>query len=134
MKFQNCTLYHNGMLGFSAIECKEVSIVIGKYAQYPSAVHVTFVPKGKRKDRGFVQTFEPSVVVAAGFGNPDPQNMVPISNDGVVAVSRSKYSSCDSRWISDFQAEILPKLEVLFNAIGHNSHSPAPSLATVAAC
>lgn len=133
MKFQNCTLYHNGFLGFSAIECKEVEIKIGKYAQYPSAVHVTFVPKGKRKARGFVQGYEPSVVVAAGYGNPDPQNMVPVSSDGVVTVTRSKYSSCDSRWTSDFQAEILPNLEVLFNAIGHNSHNSAPSLATAEA-
>lgn len=122
MKFENCSVYFKGMIGYVMFECKWVEIEVKPYAQYPSAIHVTFLRKRKRKPEGFVQGYRPNVVVASGHGLPSPDDgIVPVSSNGQVSVSRSRYSSCDPQWDADFQSQVVPKLEVLFNGHGFNT-------------
>ena len=121
-KYENCTIYYQGSFGFgyNKLECKWVEIEIGKYAQYGAAVHVKLLQKGKRKPVGFVQTYKPSLVVVLGHGQPDVEDkMVKIDEIS----SRSKYSSCDPRWESDFLAWAKDNLQVVENYHGWNSYS-----------
>jgi len=123
------TLYFMGGLGYSKIEASSVSLALIAYAQYASAVEVKFVPKGARKERGFVQTFQPSLIVLDGWGHPDPDGIWDESTkregDGYSTV-QAKYRSCDPRWASDFGTKLAGYLEssgahVLADYRGHNA-------------
>ncbi len=48
MEFSNVTVYMRGQFlgAYHATKCKWVKVKIGKYAQYPSAVHVELLQKG----------------------------------------------------------------------------------------
>jgi hypothetical protein len=91
--FENCTLYWQGGFGYGSAKVKWVKIRIGQYAQYPAAVHIEYLEKGKRKPRGFVQTYKPSLVIAEGHDNPEPPSFLgdyKAEGDGVmVAQSRA---------------------------------------------
>lgn len=108
------------------IEATEATIEIKPYAQYPNAVHVTFRKPRQRKDRGFVQSYRPSLLVLDGWGHPDPASpWKPISE----GCSESKYMSCDERWQSDFDAAIEAYIEttgtlVLADFRNHDSYAP----------
>lgn len=102
------TIYFKGGYGISKIECRELLIEVGPYAQYESAIFVTYVPKGARKPRAFVQTHKPDLVALAGWGHLDPDDpMLPERDAGNgISVSRGRYQSCDPRWGSDFAAKL----------------------------
>jgi hypothetical protein len=74
------------------------------YAQYPEVPYVDFIPKGKRKQVRVTQSYDPYMVILAGFGNPDPDPMYGTEEklpSGTV-VRKSRYSSFDSKWREDF--------------------------------
>lgn len=125
-EIQNCTVYAVGSMGmgYHRTECKWLRVGIGKYAQYSSAVHISFLEKGKRKPRGFVQSYKPNAVVAAGHGLPEPPSpfTAPVDGGNGVSVSRSRHSSFGEGWKAEFDADILPALNVILNFEGHNSH------------
>jgi hypothetical protein len=102
------TLYVRGeFLGnVVRIEAKECEIKIGKFAQYPSAVWVNFKRARERNTRCFVQSYAPSLVVLEGWGHPEPGSawIEGRATESGCVVSESKYSSCDPRWASDFDA------------------------------
>jgi len=126
--FENCTLYWQGGFGYGSAKVKWVKIRIGQYAQYPAAVHIEYLEKGKRKPRGFVQTYKPSLVIAEGHDNPEPPSFLgdyKAEGDGVM-VAQSRHSSCSSGWKDDFETETLPQLNVLASFSGHNSMGAVP--------
>jgi len=79
------------------------------YAQYPAAPFVKFVPKGKRKPTGWIGTYKPYCVILAGHGLPvdpgSPFDPVESTTPGV-ACTASRYSSCDDRYATDFNAQL----------------------------
>lgn len=128
---ENVTIYSCGFMGnYIKTECRTLSVAIGRYAQYPSAVHAVFVPKGKRSPRGFVQTSFPSLVIVKGHGHPDPAGIYDGGTSyktGEVTMSRSKYSSCDDGWKNDFRAMLSAHVaatgaEVIADYHEHNPH------------
>lgn len=77
MEHTNCTLYRTSEFFGNAVaqECKWVRTEIVKYAQYPRAIKVSYLEKGKRKARAFIASYQPRVVIVAGHGHdapPDP--------------------------------------------------------------
>lgn len=125
---QASTIYYKGGYGMAKIECRELLIETGPYAQYEQAVFVTFIPKGSRKPRAFVQTYQPSLVALVGHGHLDPDDpMLPLREVGDgVSVSRGRYLSCDPRWNSDFDAKLATYLGARGIALvadfrGHNA-------------
>jgi len=121
-RFENCSMYRagNGWGSYHLIKCKWIEVEIVEYAQYPSALKVSFLEKGKRKPVGFMMSYKPSLVIAKGWECPEPPSMWAPSDDPYVKAS--KYSSCDPGWERDFNKEVIPKIEVLANYHGHNPH------------
>src|SRR4051812_46324576 len=103
--FKDCTMYvQAGMLGnILAISCREVRVTTGvSYAQYPNAIKVHFLEKGKRKMQGTVLAYKPYMMIAAGLTPPvvppsalgDPE---PGCTPGVT-VRVGRHSACSPEW------------------------------------
>ncbi len=100
-RFENVTLFHEGMFGFNKVECRWVEVEVRPYAQYAEAVHVRFVEKGKRKVHGFVCAgLDGHFAILAGYGHPSLGPSAFVRKDEVSTVSR--WASCDPRWAMGF--------------------------------
>ncbi|WP_298751988.1 hypothetical protein [uncultured Arcobacter sp.] len=78
-----------------------------KYAQYNSAPFVIAKPKRKRTAYRWVETFQPYMIIVKGWDAPAVDNpfVVTEKNDSVT-ISRTKYSSFDERYGTDFDKVI----------------------------
>lgn len=98
-------------------DVKELTIQIGvKYAQYDNAIKVRFKEPRQRTLRGFTLDYKPFLVVVKrtdAFNPPD--FLLPADENGV---QHSRYSSCDSRWQSDFFALLYGRAITPLFAIG----------------
>lgn len=113
--FADCALYtaSDFMGNIERSDCRLVTITEGVgYAQYKNAIRVEYTPKGARKLRSFMLTYNPFLVVLAAKDAIEPDSMfgpsMPASGAGV-AVSTGRYSSFDKRWRSDFLAVLQAK-------------------------
>lgn len=107
---EKVTIYFRGGMGaYCKIEARSFEIEIGPYAQYGQAVTCRFVAKGARNPRGFVQTYQPSLVIVKGWGHFEPESMMgpaePGSVEGVT-VARGRHSVCSSEWSKNFGAAL----------------------------
>ena len=103
-------------------EVKDLEIEVKPYAQFPHALAVTFVDRGKRKRRGFWQTSYPSLVVLKGWGHPEYDMFVTTRSMPGMTVRESKGDTLHSdEAMSDFNNFIDDlKGEVLADYRGHN--------------
>lgn len=133
MTKQNVTIYRESDIGmgFHKIECTRWTHEVTQYAQYQSAVSVTFVPKRKRKARRFVDTYKPTTIVLEGHNHPDPPSAwkSPVVSGGCV-VQEGRHSGFSSEWGNEFNAMIDGYIEesgakVLLDVRGRNTMSPA---------
>ena len=115
--FTRATLYLGGEMGVRRSDCRMIEIETGqKYAQYTDAIKVTWLAKGKRKTRSTMLTYDPFVLVMPTCKAIDPDSVLGPASVGSspgVTVRRSRYSSCDPRWRSDFMARV-DKADALF--------------------
>jgi len=125
------TIYTLGMFGYSKTEATNLTITVGPYAQYTSAVKYEFKPKGKRKLVGYTQGYNPSLVVLDGWGHPDPSDAMtaPEMSETGMVVRQTRYASYDSRYATEFNtminAYIAEKgVKVVADYRGHNSQAP----------
>jgi hypothetical protein len=109
------TIYVKGYFGVTKQEATLFEHGRQKYAQYENAPFVVYKKKRARKKLKTVQTFRPFLLIVEGWGQPEPPSafspMEPGETAGIVGVQRSKYSSCDSRYETDFNATINPLIE-----------------------
>ena len=89
-------------IGASVVHFKHVKAENKRYAQYPTALHLVFLPPKKRVNRGKTFTPNDDIVIYKGFVNIDNNAFGPreLSSSGCV-VRKSKYSCFDSRYLSD---------------------------------
>lgn len=128
---EKVTIYKRGAFGISKIEAKRLYIKLAPWAQYRSAVQVSFLEKGKRKEHGFVDSHNPSTLVLAGWGHIDPDSSFLPEEPGAtpeIVVSKGRYGACDPRWQSDFDAKIAAYLEasgarVIADYRGHDTYA-----------
>lgn len=111
IEFEKATIYTTSefMGNIIKTEVRKGEVEIKPYAQYSKAVHVLYVPKGKRKKRGFVKSHEPFVLILEGHGHPDADSLydeAEATQDGKVSVSRGRYRCFHPGWVSDFRALI----------------------------
>ena len=110
VKFEKVTLYRSGeMMGnYSAIECREVTLRVTKYAQYDNAIEITFLKKGARKARRMMMTDHASLVVVDGYRAFVPDGIfgaaetVTHADGGTVSVSKGRHSGFGAGWRTDF--------------------------------
>ncbi len=109
-------------------DVRSVTITTGQqYAQYNNAIKVEYVEKRARKSRGFYLTYKPFLVVLVARDAIEPDFMVELDTPGErsgVTLSKSRYSSFDSRWESDFMATLVAKnIRPLFQVSNdYNTH------------
>lgn len=96
---EKVTIYHKGPVGIGKIEAARVTEI--------SEHGVTFVLRRGRRPHMLMSYYTSFWMVVAGWGHPEPDSaMVPLPSAPGVTVSRSKYRSCDPRWVSDFMEAI----------------------------
>lgn len=112
-KAEKATLYYQGTFGsITKLEVREVQVTRRRFAQYPSAVICSFLAPRKRKWQSYTASYQPYLVVLEGWGHFEPGS--PWKNttvgDGVIT-QEGRYSCCDERWGTDFDAELAAYLE-----------------------
>ncbi len=120
-RFENVAVYVKGGLGSPIrINCKFVEVTTGvKYAQHTDAVSITFLEKGKRKTRGAVYGYQPFVVVTS-LDAPAPADMfapAEVCEATGVSFSKSRYTSFDPRYQSDFMETLATRGAAVYLAI-----------------
>lgn len=129
---RRATLYYRGEM-FASIRKVEVSayaVRVTGWAQYSSAVRFFFTRKGGRQVLSMLQSYEPDMLILAGWDHPEPAPMMGAPEvDGPVTVQRARYSSQDPRWASEFNTMINAYIaedgiEVLADFRGWNPHTP----------
>lgn len=107
-KENQITVYWPGSF-FGAIHKTEGTMIehgTHPYAQYKNVPFVKLVPAGKRKPVMIQKEYKPYVLVLAGVGHPDPEDMFQDTDDEMIRTT--KYSSFDDRWETDFD-QIIDK-------------------------
>lgn len=112
MAAPNTTVYlRSDMMGnVLKIECSKAEARRIPYAQYANAVVADFIPAQKRTARQVYQTTNPYLLILKGVGHPDPDDLYGAEERTAsgCTVARSRYRSCDPRWMTDFDARINP--------------------------
>ena len=69
IELDKATIYRQGAFGghYRTTEVRNLKVRFVSFAQYEHAIEVTFIPKGKRKTRQFVETYRPTLVIAKGW-------------------------------------------------------------------
>ena len=107
-------------------EVRDVEFRVEPFAQYPSSLVVSFVPKGARKRRMVRVTSLPFCVVFHG-DVPEQATWTPTVQHGEVAITRSRFMSCDPAWTNEWRANFVAavaagKAQVEFDACDWNAH------------
>lgn len=105
---QKVTILTRGGLGnIVAIHAKLIDHGRKPYAQYKSAPFVKYVKKNARKPVGFVQGYDPYLVILDGWQDIESQSLwgKTETRDNGVTISSAKFASCDSGWQKEFEAE-----------------------------
>jgi len=103
-KDMKVTVYFKGEFGMAVnkVEGRLKEFGTQKYAQYANAAYVTMVPKRKRIARKFMQTYDPYMVIVAGWDLPNiDDGMKVIKDEPGIQVKQAQYMSFDKRWTKD---------------------------------
>jgi hypothetical protein len=113
LQAQHCTAYRLGAFGYKRVELREIETRVAPYAQHSAALHVTWIEKGKRTQRGFVATGRGvALVVLAGYSHPEPydwQNRPErVESHGGLTVTTSvtRWPSFDPQWAHEFDRQM----------------------------
>lgn len=109
MELQNVTIYIPGFIGITRIEARAASVKTGvQYAQYNNAVRLQWLRPRKRTPEGVVLTYNPWAVVLPGHGHPAPPDPYgpPLGSTAGAVCRRSRFSSCDDGYKTEFNAII----------------------------
>jgi len=92
------------------IVCRTLKIEVLPYAQYPQALKVTYLLKGKRNLRQFWISCYPFLVViptvkALGL-SPENWEAPDTTTTPGMRVTKMKYGSCDPRFVTDWMAKL----------------------------
>jgi len=113
--FKNVALYlkNETMGNINRINCREVKIQIGKYAQYDRAINLKWLEKGKSKWRGvWVNGYKPFVVVVPMDRAIEPDSLFgdeELSSTPGVTMRRGRHMSFSSGWTDDFTKALKDK-------------------------
>jgi hypothetical protein len=116
MKKQSVTIYSASVLcGITKFEGNLVEAGRRDYAQYKQCPYVQFIPAGKRKPVSITAGYKSMLLVLVGHGHPAPDPWLVPQEESTPGVTsrRSRYSSCDPRYTTDFNQLINPHLASL---------------------
>ena len=93
--------------GYLQIEASRAQVRRVAYAQYNTAVELTYRPKRARHDRQIMQTFQPTLVILEGWGHfqPDEYYTPGTVHEGQhCTVTQGAFRGCAGEWRSEFTA------------------------------
>lgn len=100
-EFGPSTVYVHGAImsfvGYRSFYATRVSLKQMRHAQYERAVLVTLVPKGKRKERSYMETSHASTVIVEGW----VEEQLPAPHD---PSGTARHLSFDGQWNREFAA------------------------------
>jgi len=110
------TIYTAGVFGINQIEATLIETGKRDYAQYRNCPFVNFVPKGKRKAQGSLQTYHPYMIVVLGHDHPKPADCfgptkVSHYDSGSVESRETRFASFDDRYKTEFDAKMTEYLK-----------------------
>lgn len=109
------TIYTTSDFGFGVHRTEAHLIEHGRrpYAQYKEAPFAVFTPKRKRKARGYQGGFKPYLLILEGWDTPGVGDgfTAPETLEGGITVRESRYTMCDDRYATDFDAAIDAHIE-----------------------
>jgi hypothetical protein len=108
LRLKLATLYYQGMFGVLHKEVRELVIEQRPYAQYPGALHVAYIEKGKRKPSGMVQTNDVTLVVFDGHGHEIPRPSV--FDEEPDGTRTTRHASFSSEWNKEFDRALAAYL------------------------
>lgn len=103
-RYTNVTIMMPGIIGTTAIFCRELRVELVDYAQHRDCLKLTWKAPRQRKSRQTVQTVLKHVWIVDGDQRGvNPDTWKPARDSGVpgVRVQEAKYSGCDPRWAED---------------------------------
>lgn len=99
---EKVTIYYQsenlGGFGVRAVEALLLEHGTRKYAQYNNAPYVNFIPKGKRKARHLLLTYQPYLVIVEGWGHPSVELFEKVSETADAIVTKSRHMSFSPEW------------------------------------
>ena len=123
LNFTDVAIYRIGMFGVHRTDCKTLALQTGqKYAQYNNAVKYQFQEKGKRKAAACVLADRsPWMRVVKLAKAPQPANPMEAIGGGA---TRSKYTSYDMRYITEFEDLLAASGAEVVWGIGEGHRGP----------
>lgn len=131
------TIYFRGeMMGnIHKLDVRAYSVALRPWAQYASAVETRFIKKGSRRTIGFIQSYQPSLVILEGWGHPDPAGIwnAPVvghvgegDSRAEVTTTTGRHLSCSAEWSNEFDALLAAHVEATGAKILHDfrGHDP----------
>ena len=111
---QKVTIYYKGEFGMAVnkVEGRLKDFGTRKWAQYNNAAYVNMIPKRKRKVRGFMQTYNPYLVLVLGWDHADIKDgMEVISDSPSMTVKQSRHMSFSDEWTNEADSVLDAYLE-----------------------
>lgn len=124
-EFGPATVYVHGAImsfvGYRAFQASRVSLQTMSHAQYDRAILVTLVPRGKRKERSYIEVDHASTVVVEGWVD-EP---LPASHD---ATGAARHAGFDEEWDHEFGVWLETKCRASSRKIlaDLRGHDPQP--------
>jgi len=114
--------------GHSVLYARDLEIRLIPHAQYSQAVEVSYIPRGSRKRRSFVQSYGANVVALDGWvsvGKPDTFESLSSSQPGVT-VQRSRDTAFGETWATERDQAVglavRQGARIIADYRGHNAH------------
>jgi hypothetical protein len=108
------TIYKKPDFGFGHVghEASAYYLQSRPWAQYRHAFEVTFLPKGAKNMRRYIETSHPSTLIIEGWGHPRnfTEMMTKPVVGGGVTTSMSRHLSHSDEWDREFEVAIKPYL------------------------
>ncbi len=122
-----CIMVKGGLGMCHPIDAHDIEFDVVEYAQYRSALRVSFRPHKARKRRYLMVTSLPFLCIldtgAATAESLRADPFGPVNTAGGVATSRSRHMSCDPAWVEEFDAAVAAKgVRVLRDFRDWNAH------------
>lgn len=92
--------------GVKAVQFTFHSSKLGRFAQYEHAVEVIFTPKKKRNLHSIKFYGKKDFALFEGWVDVNTDPFSAPEDQGIMVVTRMKYSSCDSRFMDDAIASV----------------------------
>lgn len=97
------TIYTSSTFGVLKLEGKIVDFGTKKYAQYDNAAYFHYVQKRKHNASGIIKGYKPYMIIIEGHNHVSPEDIFKVvSQKENIVVSKTKYSSFDDRYLTEF--------------------------------